>query len=239
MKGGKTMKKFLMILLSLILGASMLAFAACADSTPNGNTPSDGNEQTAPEEPDTPAGPGESDTPDTPEEPDVPVTPDTDSNILIVYFSASGNTERVADYIADATGGDLFELTPVDPYTEDDLNYNDQNSRVYREYLDESLRDVELADTAVDDWENYDVVFIGYPIWWGIAAWPVNDFIEDNDFTGKTVIPFCTSASSGVGNSGRLLADMAGEGNWITGHRFRSNVSESDVRNWLGELGVI
>ena len=88
-------------------------------------------------------------------------------------------------------------------------------------------------------WENYDVVFIGYPIWWGIAAWPVNGFVTGNDFTGKNIVPFCTSASSGLGDSGRLLADMAGEENWLKGHRFRSSASESDVRDWLGDLGVI
>ena len=165
--------------------------------------------------------------------------PPEESTILVVYFSAQGHTEAVAGYIAEAAGGDIFELVPAEPYTDADLNYNDHTSRVYQEYLDESLRDVELSDTDVAGWENYDVVFIGYPIWWGIAAWPVNGFVAGNDFTGKNIVPFCTSASSGLGDSGRLLADMAGEGNWLTGHRFRSSASESDVRDWLGDLGVI
>lgn len=128
------------------------------------------------------------------------------SNILIAYFSATGSTQNVAGYIAEATGGTLFELVPVNEYSSADLNYNNISSRVYQEYMDESLRDIELVSTAVDDWESYDVVFIGYPIWWQIAAWPVNNFVKDNDFTGKTVIPFCTSASSGIGQSGELLA---------------------------------
>lgn len=227
------MKKFLVVLLSLILSTAMLAFAACADNAPNGNTPSGGNEQTTPEGSETPAGSGGSETPDT------PGAPDTDSNILIVYFSAQGHTETVAGYIARATGGDLFELTPVDPYTQEDLRWTDENSRVVQEYENENLRDIELVSATPENWENYETVFIGYPIWWGIAAWPVNGFAEANDFTGKTVIPFCTSSSSGLGESGRLLADLAGEGNWLTGHRFRSSASENDVRDWLGELGVI
>ena len=165
--------------------------------------------------------------------------PPEESTILVAYFSAQGHTEAVAGYIAEAAGGDIFELVPAEPYTDADLNYNDHTSRVYQEYLDESLRDVELSDTDVAGWENYDVVFIGYPIWWGIAAWPVNGFVAGNDFTGKNIVPFCTSASSGLGDSGRLLADMAGEGNWLTGHRFRSSASESDVRDWLGDLDVI
>ena len=113
-------------------------------------------------------------------------------NTLVVYFSATGNTEQAATYIADITGGDLFELEPADPYTDEDLNYNNKDSRVSQEYADESLRDVELVSDTVENWDSYDTVFIGYPIWWGIAAWPVDTFVEANYFTGKTVIPFAT-----------------------------------------------
>ena len=125
-----------------------------------------------------------------------------------VFFSYR-NTERVAEVIADTTGGELFELEPVDPYTDEDLNYNDDNSRVSQEYADESLRNVELVADTVDDWQDVERIYIGYPVWWGIAAWPINTFVEANDFTGKTVIPFCTSASSGLGDSGELLAQLA------------------------------
>lgn len=134
---------------------------------------------------------------------------------LVVYFSATGNTEHVAEMIAEATGGDLFELEPADPYTDEDLNYNDDSSRVSQEYADESLKNVELVETTVEGFDEYENVFVGYPVWWGIAAWPVNTFIEANDFTGKTVIPFCTSASSGLGESGELLAELAGTGDWL------------------------
>ena len=159
-------------------------------------------------------------------------------NVLVVYYSATGNTEEVANTIAETTGGDLFELEPAEPYTDADLDWTDDNSRVSREYADESLRDVELVSTTVENWESYDTVFIGYPIWWGIAAWPVDTFVEANDFAGKTVIPFCTSSSSGIGDSGELLADLAGAGDWQTGERFRSGADESDVQEWVNGLGL-
>ena len=158
--------------------------------------------------------------------------------MLVVYYSASGHTETVANYIAQATGGDIFEITPVQPYTDDDLNWSDSDSRVTREHEDESLRDVELTTTEVENWDSYDTVFIGYPIWWGIAAWPVDGFVEANDFTGKTVIPFCTSSSSGLGQSGELLAELAGTGDWQDGERFRSSASQEDVNEWVDSLGL-
>ena len=157
---------------------------------------------------------------------------------LVVYFSATGNTEEAANYIAELTGGDLFELEPADPYTDADLNYGDQDSRVVYEHDNPDARDVELVADTVENWDKYGTVFIGYPIWWGIAAWPVDTFIEANDFTGKTVIPFCTSTSSGLGESGELLAEMAGTGDWLEGQRFPSSVSEEDVQAWLDELGL-
>ena len=160
----------------------------------------------------------------------------TEGKNLVVYFSATGNTERVAEVIAETTGGELFELEPVDPYTDEDLHYNDDNSRVSQEYADESLRNVELAADTVDDWQDVERIYIGYPVWWGIAAWPVNTFVEANDFTGKTVIPFCTSASSGLGDSGELLAELAGTGDWQEGMRFRSSVSDEDVVAWVESL---
>ena len=178
--------------------------------------------------------------------PDVPA-PDTSGdesaagtgNVLVVYFSASGNTEAVANYIAEAAGGDLFEITPAEPYTDEDLNWTDENSRVTREQEEETLRDVALTATEVENWDSYDTVFIGYPIWWGIAAWPVDGFVEANDFTGKTVIPFCTSSSSGLGESGALLAELAGSGDWQEGQRFRSSAAQSDIEAWIRELGLL
>ena len=155
---------------------------------------------------------------------------------LVAYFSASGNTEAVASVIANNTGGDLFKLEPAEAYSSDDLDWTKSTSRVNKEHENESERDVKLVSASVDNWAEYGTVFIGYPIWWGIAAWPVNEFVTANDFTGKTVIPFCTSASSGIGESGELLAEMAGTGNWQSGQRFRSSASDSDVTSWLDQL---
>lgn len=168
-------------------------------------------------------------------------TPDEpDNEILIVYFSATGNTGRVAGYIAEATGGDLFELIPVDPYTSDDLRWTDETSRVVQEYGNPDLRDVELVSTTVENWAEYDVVFIGYPIWWYDAAWPVNGFVENNDFTGKTVYTFCTSSSSGLGESTQHLAEIAGgNGNWLDGRRFSSSASQPTVTNWIESLNIL
>lgn len=158
---------------------------------------------------------------------------------LVVYYSATGNTENVANYIAAATNGDLFKLEPTEPYSDADLNWTDDNSRVVREHDNPDERDIALVKSTVENWDEYDTIFIGYPIWWGIAAWPVNGFIEANDFTGKTVIPFCTSSSSGLGESGKLLAEMAGTGDWQEGQRFRSGASESDVVAWVESLEKI
>ena len=157
---------------------------------------------------------------------------------LVVYFSASGNTRRVAEAIAQAANADVFEIVPTQVYTSSDLNWNDANSRVSREHEDESLRDVPLTTAEVPDWDSYDTVFIGYPIWWGVAAWPVNGFVKANDFTGKTVIPFATSASSGMGQSGSLLEGMANGGSWQDGQRFSSGASDADVQAWVSGLGL-
>lgn len=158
------------------------------------------------------------------------------NNVLVVYYSAQGHTESVAEQIAENLNADLFEIVPVDEYTSDDLNWTDSDSRVSREHDDESLRDVELVNTIVENWDSYDTVIIGYPIWWGIAAWPVDTFVEANNFSGKTVIPFCTSSSSGLGQSGELLAELAGTGNWQEGMRFRSNPSDDDIKSWTDNL---
>ena len=151
---------------------------------------------------------------------------------------SSGRVRMVREYIAEATGETLFELVPVTPYTSADLNWTNSNSRVVREHEDETLRDIPLEKVTPDNFTEYDVVFIGYPIWWGIAAWPVNNFVKNNDFSGKTVIPFATSSSSGMGQSGTLLKGMAGTGNWLAGNRFSSGASKSTVETWVNGLNL-
>lgn len=153
----------------------------------------------------------------------------TTGKTLVVYFSATGTTQGVAQTIADTVGADLFEVVPSDPYTSDDLTWTNNDSRVSREHNDEGLRAVALESTDVDGWDDYDTVFIGYPIWWGIAAWPMSSFVAVNDFTGKNVVPFCTSLSSGIGQSGELLAELAGTGSWLDGYRFSSSTTANDI----------
>lgn len=162
----------------------------------------------------------------------------TTGKTLVVYFSATGTTQGVAQTIADTVGADLFEVVPSGPYTSDDLNWTNNDSRVSREHNDEGLRAVALESTGVDGWDNYDTVFIGYPIWWGIAAWPMSSFVAVNDFTGKTVIPFCTSTFSGIGQSGDLLAELADAGTWLDGQRFSRGSSEADIASWVNGLNL-
>lgn len=159
-----------------------------------------------------------------------------DSKVLVVYFSAQGHTDRIAREIASNLNATVFEIEPKNEYTSDDLNYSNKNSRVSKEHDDESLRNVELVSNDVPDFDSYDTVLIGYPIWWGIAAWPVDTFVKNNDFTGKTVIPFCTSASSGLGDSGKNLARLAGTGNWLDGHRFSSSATSENIKEWINSL---
>lgn len=215
------MKKLLSTVMILAL---MFTFVACNNSTSSNNETTSKTSSTASSDKSS----------DTTSENNSDKT--SNGKILVVYYSATGSTKAVAQTIADTANADLFEITPVDPYTSDDLNWTDDNSRVSVEHNDESKRDVKLTKITPDNWEQYDTVFVGYPIWWGIAAWPVNNFINGNDFSGKTVIPFCTSASSGLGESGSLLAEMAGTGNWQDGERFSSGASSDDVANWVNGL---
>ena len=223
------MKRFrlLSILLALVM-ALCLALSACGggqgDSTENGSGSGSGSESDTPSEGETDGEEGGETT--------------KSGSVLVAYFSAQNHTEAVAQYIAEATNADTFEITPVNPYSSDDLDWTDNNSRVSREHEDESLRVVELEKETPDGWDDYKTVFIGYPIWWGIAAWPVNGFVEANDFTGKTVIPFCTSSSSGLGQSAENLKEMANGGEWLEGRRFPSGASQDTVEEWVESLDI-
>lgn len=218
------MKKLTALLLSVVL---VLSLAACGSANKPASSTTQPETSAPTEQPATE--PSESSS-TAPAESEPETQPET-GKTLVVYYSASGNTERVAKDIAEAAGANLFEIVPTEVYTSEDLNWTNSDSRVSREHDDESLRDVPLTTTEVPDWDSYDTVFIGYPIWWGIAAWPVDTFVKNNDFTGKTVIPFATSSSSGMGQSGSLLADMAGTGEWQEGQRFSSGVSSDDVQS--------
>ena len=225
------MEKLTALLLSVVL---VLSLSACGSANKPASSTTQPETSVPTEQPTTE--PSESSS-TAPAESEPETQPET-GKTLVVYYSASGNTERVAKDIAEAADADLFEIVPTEVYTSDDLDWTNPDSRVSREHDDESLRDVPLTTTEVPDWDSYDTVFIGYPIWWGIAAWPVDTFVKNNDFTDKTVIPFATSSSSGMGQSGSLLADMAGTGEWQEGQRFSSGVSSDDVQSWVNGLGL-
>ncbi|MBF8970003.1 flavodoxin [Streptococcus sp. NLN76] len=157
--------------------------------------------------------------------------------VLVAYYSESGNTQEVAETIASETGGDLFRVELANPFTDEDLNWNDRESRIVREYENESERSSELQVSTPDNWADYDTVFIGYPMWWQQAAWPLQSFIRQNNFEGKTVIPFATSMSSEMGDSGQNLAALGNGGDWQEGRRFSSSGNNQAVMDWVRELG--
>ena len=169
--------------------------------------------------------------------PETTTAPAASGKTLVIYFSATGNTKAAAEAIAAATGGDLLELEPAEPYTSADLDYNNAGSRASRE-RDNPDRQVELVQVTPDDFDAYDTVFVGYPIWWGDASWVVDGFVSGNDFSGKTVVPFCTSGGSGMGQSGESLAAMAGTGDWLPGARFSGSASPAEVTAWVDGLGL-
>lgn len=158
------------------------------------------------------------------------------SKTLVIYYSAQGHTKKIAEQIAANLGANTFEIIPKSKYTEEDLDWTNSNSRATREHTDPTLRDIELATTNIPDWANYDTVLIGYPIWWGIAAWPVNSLIKTLDFNGKTVIPFGVSHSSELGESTKLLQADASDGDWLEGHRFYQDADANDIKSWTDSL---
>lgn len=158
-------------------------------------------------------------------------------SVLVAYYSATGNTESIASAIAEHLGADTFAITPVQPYTSADLDYNDPDSRTSQERAN-SDRAIKLEQVTPDGFDAYDTVLVGYPIWWGDASWVVDGFVSGNDFTGKTVIPFCTSGGSSIGSSGEGLAALAGTGDWLSGARFSGGASSSEVAAWVDGLGL-
>ena len=155
---------------------------------------------------------------------------------IVVYFSASGNTKAAAEKIAELTGSDLMEIVPEEKYTEADLNWHDGESRTSVEEDDASIRPAIKPDTK--NLADYDTVFLGYPIWWGTAPKVLWNFVEKHDFTGKTVLPFCTTHSSSEGESGRTLQKLSGsKGTWKDAKRFVEHPSDSDISSWVNETG--
>ena len=160
--------------------------------------------------------------------------PAAHSDVLVAYFSATGTTKGVAEKIASVTGGDLYEILAAEPYTEEDLNYNDSSSRSTSEQNDKNARpEIGSEDLSL---EGYTTVYLGFPIWWGEEPRILDTFVEKYSFEGITVIPFCTSGGSGIGRSGPNMEALAGSGTWLEGERFSGGVSEEELKNWIEGL---
>ena len=162
-------------------------------------------------------------------------TVSTTEKMLVIYFSATGTTKGIAEKIASVTGADLYEIVPKEPYTDEDLNYSDDSSHATVEQNDPDVRP-EYEDIQVDIENDYSTIFIGYPIWWGQEPRIMDTFVESYNFEGKTIIPFCTSGSSGIESSSANLVEKAGTGNWLSGNRFRGSTTEDEIKNWISGL---
>ena len=160
----------------------------------------------------------------------------TETKVLVAYFSATGTTKGVAERIADGLNADLYEIVPEKPYTDADLNYNDNSSRSTVEMNDSDARP-EISG-SVENMDQYDIVFLGYPIWWGDAPRIMSTFVESYDFSGKTVVPFCTSGGSGIGSSASNLEKLTNGATWLDGKRLNGSDSQDTVMEWVNSLGL-
>ena len=165
-----------------------------------------------------------------------PAVSTQESRVLIAYFSVTNNTESIANHIDAILDADLYEITPEQPYTSTDLNYGDSSTRATVEQNDLNARPA--ISGSVDNMEQYDVIFLGYPIWWGQAPKIISTFLESYDLSGKTIIPFCTSGSSPIGSSATNLHSLADGVTWLDGQRFSSNTSRSAIETWVNDLGL-
>ncbi|MGN0292587.1 MAG: flavodoxin [Lachnospiraceae bacterium] len=231
------MKKLVVFLLTLVMAVSLVA---CAGNTvPTEASVHDVGGNTS-EKPSAPESSEEASvTENEMIETDVASEPDAameGAKVLVAYFSATNTTEGVAEHIANGLGADLYEITPEDPYTDADLNYNDNNSRTTLEMNDPNARPA--ISGSVENMEQYDIVFLGYPIWWGEAPRIVSTFMESYDFSGKTIVPFCTSASSGIGSSASNLEKLTSGATWLDGRRLNGGDSQDTVMEWVSSLGL-
>lgn len=236
------MKKKLAVLVSIFMISALSACGRTQNATPTAEQSSAETTQTATEPATTQIATTQAVTTDdtTSTEKTTADTATTEvaaSNILVVYFSATGTTKGVAEKIADGTNADIYEITPETPYTDADLNYHDNKSRSTIEMNDETSRPA--ISGSVENMEQYDIIFVGYPIWWGEAPRILCTFVESYDFTGKTVVPFCTSASSGVGSSATNLEKLTSGANWLAGKRFSGDESADTVMDWVNGLNLL
>ena len=222
------MKKRLFMLLALTMAASLAACGAGASGEPQESQP--GNSSSSASQPLTPAEPDTM--PDSSQEP----SKGNANSTLVAYFSATGNTEEIAQHLQTILGASLYEIIPAKPYSDDDLDYNASDCRANQEQNDPSVRPA--IDGSVENMDSYDVILLGYPIWWGEAPRIISTFLESYDFTGKTIVPFCTSGSSGIGGSAEHLTVLAADATWREGARFNPGVTQDEVAAWVEGLGV-
>ena len=158
------------------------------------------------------------------------------SKSLVVFFSASGVTARLAEKLSKVVNGDLHEIYPKQPYTSNDLDWLNKESRSSIEMNDKSYRPA-IAN-KVENMDKYDVIYIGFPIWWYIAPTIINTFLEQYDLNGKRIIPFATSGSSGMGNTNEELKNSCGNAILLEGKRFDTSVNEADLGHWIDSLQI-
>ena len=237
------MKKFAAFLLTVMMVVSLAACAGNSEPTET-NSPdaqSSVSEETSVSESSTAEFEPESEAtqPDDTEETEPAPETDTESEgtkVLVVYFSATNTTEGVAEHIANGLNADIYEIVPEDPYTDADLNYNDNNSRTTIEMNDPNARPA--ISGSVENMEQYDIIFVGYPIWWGEAPRIVSTFMESYDFSGKTIAPFCTSGGSGIGSSASNLERLTSGATWLDGRRLNGSDSQDTVMEWVNSLDL-
>ncbi len=229
------MRKILLLILSLL---SILTLTACSGNSgkpsTGGNPQTSGSGHTSNNDNSTNKTPSDT---GSDEQSSEPQPEDNGKKVLVAYFSATGTTKALAEYAADAVNGDLYEIVPQEPYTSADLDYGDKNSRSTKEMDDPSCRPA--INGSVSDMSQYDIVFIGYPIWWGEAPRIINTFVESCDFSGKTIVPFCTSGGSGMGSSAKNLHSLtSNSATWLDGARLSSGASRGDMVSWINGLGL-
>ena len=171
--------------------------------------------------------------------PEIPApdpAPEEGVDVLVAYFSATGNTENIAEHLQTILHADLYEIVPEVPYTSADLNYSNSDCRANQEQNDPTARPA--ISGGVENMEDYDVIFLGYPIWWGDAPKIISTFLESYDFDGKTIVPFCTSGSSSIGSSADALEDLTQGTTWLEGQRFSGSASQETVSQWVDALDL-
>ena len=224
------------VLFPIITGACLLSLTACGSADSSKQQPTTQHEQST-EATTTGAAKNNKTAPEVTETNNTTEAPEiTDSNTLVVYFSRTGNTEKIAEYLIEITNADSYVIEAAVPYTDEDIEYNNDSCRANQEQNAKTVRP-EIA-TPIDSIDSYDTIFLGYPIWWGQEPRIIDTFLESYDFSDKTVIPFCTSGSSGIETSENNISELVTIGNQLEGKRFPAGASKDEVKEWYDTLNL-